>query len=88
MLEDRGQTDLRNFVCELLNRICHSTLNHTHYEIHHKDFCHDNYDPTNLIGLDNGILHKLAHMLPEVHGGSSLYKWSDRYNAVVYDAVA
>lgn len=51
LLEYRGQTELRDFICELLNRLCGVTLNTNHYEIHHKDFYHDNNDPRNLVLL-------------------------------------
>lgn len=52
----RGQTELRDFICELLNRICRTTLNCDDYELHHKDFCHSNNDPRNLVLLPKGTV--------------------------------
>lgn len=54
LTEDRGQTELRDFICELLNRLCKSTLSNNQYELHHKDFYHDNNDPRNLVLLPKG----------------------------------
>lgn len=60
LIEERGQTELRDFICELLNRLCKSTLSSNQYELHHKDFYHDNNDPRNLVLLPKGSVTSSA----------------------------
>ena len=49
--DPRGQFELREFICELLNIVCKSTLNSNDYELHHKDYEHNNYSPRNMVLL-------------------------------------
>lgn len=50
----RGQTDLRKFICELLNQVCKTVLNFNDFMIHHKDGDHDNNHPKNIVLLPVG----------------------------------
>lgn len=73
----RGQTELRDFICELLNRLCNSTLKMSDYEIHHKDNYHDNNDPRNLVLLpkSNVISSNIPVVKPNlVKPNTSLHK--------------
>lgn len=47
----RGQTELREFRCELLNHLCSTTIHPDHFMIHHKDGIHENNHPRNIVLL-------------------------------------
>ena len=47
----RGETSLRQCLCDLINKFCGITLNHTDYVLHHFDGDHSNNAIDNLILL-------------------------------------
>lgn len=70
----RGQTELREFICDLLNIVCGSTLKHSDYMIHHKDFTHENYNPKNIVLLPYDMVNALGQVVHRDNANTSLHK--------------